>query len=76
MRPSGDIQKGVCCKKECLGLHFTVYDRTFLSVPDALTHHVLPHISKYIGCVDISHVTTRILNISDVPLHHFSSHFL
>jgi hypothetical protein len=76
MHPSGGIQKGVCYEKELLGLHFTVYGRTFLSIPDALTYHVLPQISKYIGCVDISHVTTRILNVSDAPLHHFFSIFV
>ena len=75
MQPSGDIQKGVCYEKECLDLHFAVCGRTFLSIADASTHHVLPQISKYIGCVDIAHVTTRILNVSDVLLHHFS-HFV
>jgi len=49
------FRKGYVMKKNVwgLGLQFTVYDRTFLSIADAPTHHVLPQISKYMGCVDI-----------------------
>ena len=60
MHPPGDIQKRAYYEKDCLCLHYTMEDRTFLSISDASTHHVLPLISMYIGYIDISHVRLRL----------------